>query len=110
MNVNTLIIPKEEAQAKLEQYRNIVGKRRLKEDDKLETLYTRISKGARVVNITAAFRQTGLNELKQPRLAIARADWPDVFCRRWNMPGPNWGIEFLDHEGWAHRVRYTRPA
>jgi hypothetical protein len=28
-----------------------------------------------VINIDAAFKETGLNERGQPKLAIARADW-----------------------------------
>ncbi len=79
MNVSTLIISATEAKQKLDQYRSIVGKRRLKEDDKLEALYSAVSKGARVLNLTAAFKQTGLNERGEPKLAIARADWPTVY-------------------------------
>lgn len=81
MNVSTLTISATEARAKLDQYRSITGKRRLKEDDKLESLYAAISKGARVLNLHAAFKQTGLNERGEPKLAIARADWRDVHFR-----------------------------
>jgi hypothetical protein len=56
MNVNTLVITKEEAEAKLAQYRFIVGKRQVAEDDHLQSLYASISKGARVLNLAAAFK------------------------------------------------------
>lgn len=87
MNVETLTISREKASAKLDQYRSIIGKKRLIEDDKLESVYKSISKGARVLNLVAAFRQTGLNELGQPKLAIARADWADVWFHPWKSRG-----------------------
>lgn len=82
MNVNTIIVSQEEALRKLDQYKNIVGKKRTKEDDQMQSVYASISKGARVVNIASAFKQTGLNDKLQPKLAIARADWPRVHCHR----------------------------
>ncbi|HEX9005436.1 MAG TPA: hypothetical protein VGB07_36350 [Blastocatellia bacterium] len=81
MNVSTLTVSATEAQQKLDQYRSITGKRRLKEDDKLQSLYAAIKNGARVLNLAAAFKQTGLNERGEPKLAIARADWPTVHFR-----------------------------
>ena len=41
-------------------------------------MYKAVTKGARVLNIVDAFKQTGLNEKGEPRLAIARADWRTV--------------------------------
>jgi len=79
MNVSTLTISAEEASRKLDQYRATIGKRRLKEDDELESLYRTVKNGGRVLNLVSAFKQTGLNEKGEPRLAIARADWPDVW-------------------------------
>ncbi len=81
MNVDTLIISQDEALTKLDQYKKIQGKRRVKEDDQLQSLYASISKGARVLNLAAAFKQTGLNDRGEPKLAMARADWRDVYFR-----------------------------
>ncbi|HMY76924.1 MAG TPA: hypothetical protein PLQ88_34205, partial [Blastocatellia bacterium] len=100
-----------EAQQKLDQYRSITGKRRLKEDDKLESLYASISKGARVLNLTAAFKQTGLNEYGEPKLAIARADWPTVhfFPRRglgdWSQQFESGSGGFSDRIQWNAQAR-----
>lgn len=96
MNVSTIVVSQEEAQAKLDQYKRIVQKKRVPEDAKLESLYAAVSKGARALNVLNAFKEVGLNELKQPKLAIARADWKEVFCRTWSMSGPNYGIRFTD--------------
>lgn len=78
MNVNTILVSPEEAETKLRQLQAIVGRRRTREDEQLESLYASISRGARVLNLAAAFKQTALNELGQPRLAVARADWKQV--------------------------------
>ena len=82
MNVNTIIVPREEAERKLEQYKNVTGKRRIAEDEKLQSLYAAVSKGARVLHLLNAFHQTGLNEKGEPRLAIIRADFKQVWCHR----------------------------
>lgn len=82
MNVSTITITQEEALAKLDQYKRVVDKKRVPEDEKLRQLYRSVSKGARVLNLAAAFAQTGLNELEQPRLAIARADKATIYCFR----------------------------
>lgn len=89
MDVNTLVITKEQAEAKLDQYKSIVDKRRVVEDDHLQSLYASISKGARVLNLAAAFKQTGLNRYGEPKLAIARADWRDVHFRPRAAMGAN---------------------
>lgn len=94
MNVNTILISKEQAQQKLDEYRSIVDKKRVAEDNKLQSLYAAVSKGARVLNLAAAFKQTGLNEFKQPKLAMARADWQMVHCYRWSETGTGWGLRF----------------
>lgn len=75
MNVNTLVVSRDEALSKLEQYRAVKARQRSREDEQLEKLYTSISRGARVLDLRGAFRQTGLNERGEPRLAVARADW-----------------------------------
>lgn len=80
MNVSTLSIPKETAARKAEEYAELSGKQRSREDDALANLYKSIAKtGVKVINILDAFRATGLNEKGQPKLAIARADWQTVY-------------------------------
>lgn len=80
MNVNTLIVTPEVAEAKLERYQQLIASKRTREDEILLRLYKAVKDGARVLNLPAAFKQTGLNVLAQPKLAIARADWRDVRC------------------------------
>lgn len=101
MNVSTIVIKKEDALHKLDEYKQLTGKRRLEEDDLMQSLYKSVSKGARVLDVAAAFKETGLNDLKQPRLAIARADWEDVRCTYYRQNSQTgYGVRFalnLDH-------------
>jgi hypothetical protein len=83
MNVDTVTIPKETAARKVADIKALKRSQRTEEDDALLALYTSISKhNARVITLSAAFRQAGLNDLDQPRIAIAQGDWTKVYFRR----------------------------
>jgi len=78
MNVRTIEVPAELARFKLDEYKALRENQRTTEDRLLERAYKAVAGGARVIDISEAFRSTGLNEQGQPRLAIARAD--GKFC------------------------------
>jgi hypothetical protein len=79
MDVRTVTIKQDTAMMKIADLKALKKSQRTAEDDALLSLYTSIAKrGTRVLSLAAAFRQTGLNEFGQPRLAIARGDWPKV--------------------------------
>jgi hypothetical protein len=79
MNVHTIEVPPDLARLKLDEYKALRENQRTTEDRLLERAYKAVAGGARVIDISQAFRSTGLNEFGQPRLAIARAD--EKFCR-----------------------------
>lgn len=79
MNARTIEISQDTALAKLSEYRRLNEKTKTAEDRRLERLYKTVSNGARVINIFEAFRTAGCNDLGQPKLAIARADWQTVY-------------------------------
>ena len=87
MNVNTITITADEASRKLAAYKQLTEAQRTMVDDQLIRLYRMVQSGARVINIEAAFKQTGLNEQGQPKLAIARADWERVTLHTNMHPG-----------------------
>ena len=91
MNVSTLRIPEEVAAAKLDTYRSLQAKQRTEEDVALERMYKRIAAGAHVLNLGAAFKETGLNDHGQPLLAVARADWRTVHFHPRASWVSNWG-------------------
>jgi hypothetical protein len=79
MDVKTIEIREETAMMKIADLKALKKSQRTAEDDALLSLYTSVAKhGARVLSLAAAFRQTGLNDRGQPRLAIARGDWTHV--------------------------------
>jgi hypothetical protein len=85
MNVNTITIGRNEALQKLAAYRGLNAIQKTVEDQRLESLYKAVANGARVLNLVEAFRASGLNELGQPKLAIAVASWRTVYF----SPGSN---------------------
>jgi len=108
MNVNTILISPNEAEQKLDEYKSLRERQRTDEDMLLLSLYSRIRNGGRVLNLAAAFKQTGLNEQGQPRMAIARADWRAVnFIPRVDF-SDNWGVSgaggFTDRARWNSRA------
>jgi hypothetical protein len=79
MNVSTISVPRETAIQKINDIEALNPKQRTDEDDALLSVFKAVRKhNAQVINIADAFRQTGLNDLGQPKLAIAQADWKDV--------------------------------
>ena len=109
MNVNTITVSAEEATRKLDKYRSINARLRTREDEKLASLYAAISRGARVLNLPGAFRQTGLNELGQPRLAIARADMETLSFAPNAGPG-RWSPDRVDGGGLFFKSPYNERA
>ncbi len=79
MNVPTIEVSKQEALIKIEDYKSLNQSQKTREDERLLSLYKAVSNGARVINVANAFKLTGLNEKGQPKLAISRADFKDVW-------------------------------
>lgn len=111
MNTDTITVSRDTAIQTIADIKALKKSQRSPEDDALLSLYTSVAKhGARVLTLSAAFRQAGLNELGQPRIAIAQADWLRVSCGRvaatWNrMQDPaNFGLLFEDPAKWRSRV------
>lgn len=75
MNVTTITIHPDEAAAKLREYDALPDNRRTAGDATLLSAYRAAAEGQRLINVHAAFAQTGLNDVGEPRLAMARADW-----------------------------------
>src|SRR5687767_1925415 len=83
MNVATIEVPYGTACQKINDIEALKTSQRTAEDDALLSVFKAVRKhNARVINLQDAFRQTGMNANYQPKLAIAQADWKDVFCWR----------------------------
>jgi hypothetical protein len=88
MNVNTITVEQDTAIAKVAELKALKKSQRTEEDERLLSVYDAVRKhNSRVLDITVAFKQTGLNELHQPRLAIAAGDWKTVHFWNWKRYG-----------------------
>lgn len=88
MDVPTITMDREEAEARLAEYRQ--GRRRrvarelAAEWQRIEILYGELAKGTPVLDIEQVFHEAPLDERGRPRIAIARADRRQVhFCWEW---------------------------
>ncbi len=77
MNVPTITIDPDYAKGKLAEYREITVKQRRKEDVSFRRLWRAATSGKPILDLTEAFKSTGLNENFLPRLGFARADWSE---------------------------------
>lgn len=101
MNVSTITVEREEALTKLAEYRRLNRRQVQPEDTRLRQLYQAVAKGSRVVNVLEAFKATGLNTDGHPKLAIARADWRNVFFRCGSSQGRG---RFAENATWRQYV------
>ncbi|MBN1837890.1 MAG: hypothetical protein JW820_18680 [Spirochaetales bacterium] len=85
MDITTITMPAEEAQAKLEAYQRALRRRADQEYEAIAAGYEALAAGTPLINLTEAMRAGGFDEQARPRLAIARADRRQVeFSWRWN--------------------------
>lgn len=79
MNAPTLTMPKDEAKARLKQYRASRHHAADEEYQRIATAYEALAEGTPLLQLSEAFRLAPLDEKGRPRLAIARADKRQVF-------------------------------
>lgn len=72
-------MPMAQAAKELRNYQEFLQDRATKTDRIAKRAYKELAKGRRIINIEDAFRLTGVDEKGRPRLAVARADWSEVF-------------------------------
>lgn len=99
MDLTTITMPKDEAQAKFEEYRASVQRRHNKEDEQIMRGFRALAKGQRVIDLPATIRQGGAITIPPrrhwtpfwaPRLAVMRADQPWCHVRTYD----NGRVEF----------------
>ena len=79
MDVKTISMPKEEAKKAYKEYLAIVKTRKEEYVEDLKKVYHALKEGKKVIDIFAAFRDTGNNEEGDPNLAISVASEKSVF-------------------------------
>ena len=79
MDVKTISMPKKDAEKAYGEYLAIVKTRKEKYVDDLKKVYHALKEGKKVIDIYDAFKNTGVNEEGDPKLAIAVANEKSVF-------------------------------
>jgi len=79
--METALITMDPAKAKeaFQNYRGLIKRRHLDEDEILMRGYKHLSKGKQILDLVATMQKAGLDHLNRPRLAIARADWENCW-------------------------------
>lgn len=83
MNIPTITMPKEEAEAKLKAYRGQLQKRTNEEYFQALRGYQALAEGTPIISASMALAAAGFDLFHRPRLAIARADRQQV-CFDWD--------------------------
>lgn len=78
MNAPTITMPQDQAQKKLEEYRESLRRRADAEHEALVQAYEQLATGTPLISLEQAIREGGFDEKMRPRLAIARADRKQV--------------------------------
>lgn len=78
MNAPTLTMPKEEAKARLKRYRASRHHAADAEYQRIAMAYEQLAEGTPLLQLSEAFKLAPIDAKGRPRLAIARADQPQV--------------------------------
>ena len=79
MDVTTISMTEEDAEQKYQEYLEVVKTHKEKYLEDLKKVYKALSDGKKVIDIYKAFKDTGVNEEGDPKLAISVADGRSVF-------------------------------
>lgn len=83
MNAPTLTMPKEEAKARLKQYRSSRHHAADEEYQRIAMAYEQLAEGTPLLVLSEAFKFAPIDSKGRPRLAIARADKRRVHLSNW---------------------------
>ena len=72
-------MPKEKAKEEWKKYNELIKKRKEKYLEDMKKCMFELSKGKELIDIYKVMEKAGVNKTYQPRLAIARADWKEVY-------------------------------
>lgn len=82
MKVTTVSMVEKEAKEVYESYREVVKTRKEKYLKELKKVYHALKLGKKVIDIYDAFKDTGIGEDGNPKLAIAQAHKKEIFFRK----------------------------
>jgi hypothetical protein len=95
MNLSTIEVSPEEAEAKLAEYSKVLAGERSVEDEAIAQAYRAAKRGLRIIRLSEVIAAGGFDATGLPRLAIARALWPECHVRWYSLGGVE-GLRFGD--------------
>ena len=102
MEIEKIQIPEERAKKEYEAYNKLVKKRHDKYLEEMKKCMYQLKQGKNLIDIYKVMEQAGLNKEYQPKIAIARADWKEVFFKKLDE-----GRGFFSSikEGWSNKKK-----
>jgi hypothetical protein len=99
MNLSTIEVTPEEAAEKLAEYEAALGEERSAEDEAIAAGYRAAARGLPIIRLSEAIAAGGYDDVGLPRLAIARATWPQCHVR-WRWRGGDGSGLCFSAEAW----------
>jgi hypothetical protein len=82
MNIPTIEMPTEEAQAKYDEFRDVLMKNATNEERILKRGYRALAKGKKIIDLDDVMKNAGQDDNGFPKLAISRADGEFVYFQQ----------------------------
>jgi hypothetical protein len=109
MNLDSLVIDRDDAKARLDEYRAQVAEERTAEDDAIAAGYRAAARGLPVIHLPDVIHAGGYFPNGFPRIAVARADATECYVRAWlQTGGDHASFLFTDREWDRGRARVGR--
>jgi len=109
MEVEELVIPKEQAEVELKALKEAIRRHvQLKKEEirrELMAVYGHLHHYGKIIDIYESFKKAGLNREGDPRLAICRADAKQCYCLKIEDGSAIFSMERLDR--WQRQPRKT---
>ena len=109
MEVEELVIPKEQAEAELKALKEAIRRHaQLRKEEirrELMAVYGHLRHYGKIIDIYESFKKAGLNKDGDPRLAICRADAKQCYCLKIEDGSAIFSMERLDR--WQRQPRKT---
>jgi hypothetical protein len=98
MDLPTIEVTEEEAQAKLAEYEKMLAQDRTAEDEAIAQAYRAAKRGLQVIRLTEVFKMGGwFDKDGLPRIGIAGATWPEC-----HVVWTGDDLVFTDDGAWSH--------
>jgi hypothetical protein len=88
MELSTIEMPKEQAEARLKAYRALLKTERTQQDERIAAGYRVLARGLPIIKLSESIAAGGFHDNGLPRIAIARADSQDCWVERESWPEP----------------------